>query len=256
MKSKTPLRKDLSDILAPFIAAMTFPIDFEVAAFDGAIDEAKYNSADYKILKNICNPHHAQPNFDVTIGGKPYTIDNYKLVGNKYRLYLRGTDAISVNSFELYKPKFLHGTVMAVSAETVDNKDVPIKSVVPFIFLIEEYKETFDDGWKSAIHRESQVQILFLTEEDITGKDTDTLKHNATEPMSRLVVDFIDMLKSHPECFFIDESFRNTDLKKTKLSVHVANKGYEGKQYFGNKFSGREMQTTLFIKKEYSLCEC
>ena len=251
---KKPRPKDLSDILKPLIEAMTFPIKFEVASYDSNIDDGKFATG-YKILKNICDIHHAQPNFDIVIGGKTYTIADYKLDGNKYRLYLIGADAINVTSFELYKPKFLHGTVMAVSAETVDNKNVSLKSIVPFIFLIEEYKETFEEDWKNPIHRESQVQILFLTEEDITGKDTDTLKHNATEPMSRLYWDFVDMLREHPEVFYT-EDLRHTDLKKTKLAVFVNGKGYENKQYFGNKFSGREMQTTLKIKREASLCEC
>lgn len=230
--------KFLHELLAALVENVNFVISYETVTNNG---DGTFT------LNEICDFHHAQPGMSVTIGGKSYVIVDYDTTAKT--LQVKGTDTISVLTFDLYEPKFFHGTPIQQETELTKIKT---SDKTPMIYLIEPYKQVFDTDALSAIDRTVDCSICFLTQADISRWLTEDFYHNSITPMKNLFEDFLIILKESN--LFYSALQKASPVYHTKFGINLK-AGGTNQLLFSEKLSGLAVDISLQIYKDDS-CGC
>lgn len=219
-------QKLLPEILSDIVQSMLFPIKYKTSVdnLDGTYT-----------LGGICDIRHLQPGFTVTIDGVDFEVKDYLgTVGNWYIVLHAGTNSLPapMNTFNLYKPFFFHGTPIEQQNELTL---IPLSAKIPMIYLIEPYVSEDDYSAESSIYTRAKPTLAFLTEAVIKKQETADLYHNAVEPMNRLRQDFIRAVE-------VSNLFYTNQLKTNpkffaKFGINIQDAGSK-KQYFADNLSG------------------
>lgn len=232
----------LPDILAEIVAAMIFPI-----TFTSSVD----NTDGTYTLGSICDIHHAQPGFTVTINSHDFIISDYEQANDKtWNLILQaGTEALpDPQTFNLYTPYFLNGTPLEQNAELIKT---PLDIKTPLITLLEPYDTNEDDSPLSSIGMRPEPLMVFLTQSDYANWLTVDYYHNAINPMNRLRQDFIDAIKAS-NLFFTDK-LKTKPMFWARFGKNVKDRGTD-KYLFTEAFSGCSDMIKFEIYKEEGCC--
>lgn len=223
---------------------MTFPVEYKSAT----------STSTSVILDGICDIRHIQPGKVVTIDSVVYRVVSYAAVGSNFRVTLSKTSAQPAppdsGTFELYLPKFFHGTPMQQEVELKHIKDNQAKT--PMIYLMEPYTSDIDNSWESSIYSRTNVTLCFLAEADINKLMTNDLQYNAVKPMYNLCQDFVaQMIESR--MFYTDE-LKYKITPHTKFGINVKDAGTK-KTIFTENLSGVSLDIRLELYCDQSCCQ-
>lgn len=230
--------KFLHTILSEITAGMSFPVSY---------DSVTDNAGDSFTLNGVCDFHHVQPGFTVTIGGHDYLIVDYDATAKT--ITVEGTDPLSALTFNLYKPIFVHGTPMQQEAEL---KKISLSVKTPMIYLMEPYHTENDYTALTSIDQRCDFTLCFLTQADIPKWLTKDFYHKSITPMKSLMEDTIQAL--------VDSNlFYNVKQKAepkfyTKFGINIKEQGTK-QPYFSENLSGVGVDLHLEIYA-VQVCEC
>ena len=122
-----PYKESLIDIIRAVVQDMSFPVTIKSVSNSGNI---------YTIT--TCDIYHAQPEFELIIGGQKYVI---KEITAPDTIKVEGLSPIVVTTFDVYEPFFFHGTPIQQGVELIQDKKADNKT--PMIWLYEQFTETF-----------------------------------------------------------------------------------------------------------------
>lgn len=231
--------KPIEDILSDTISSMSFPVSIYKIAFAGNT---------YTL--NVDDVYHAQVGEQniVTIGGNPYTITSVaygdRECDNSFDVLTvedtQGSGAISVDSFNMYAPFFIYGTLTETGTELpTDNSQC-----TPMIFLRldETLDETFHEDPADPHERDTACELAFLTQ-GVYEEKTQQLLDGGVTPMRRLMANFFEALKAEVKTY---ETYDFNPKAKYYTKVYVRD---SKKQLWSNKLSGVWDRVTLKILK-------
>jgi len=236
-------QRTLPDILNELIEDASFIIEYKFATDNG---DGTYT------LAGVCDIHHIQPGFFVTIGGLKYRVKDYIKVSGILTIVLEaGIHPLPAapGSFELYKPFFFHGTPMM---EEVELKKVSsLSKKTPMIYLPEPFRTKMDHTFNSSIDRRCDFTLCFLTQADIPKWLTKDFYHDAINPMNNLVQDFFSLLENSP--LFYTTLQKGESTFYAKFGINIKELGTK-KLYFSENLSGVGVDLRLEIYKEEHCC--
>jgi hypothetical protein len=149
----------------------------------------------YKLF--LCDTKWATQGFPTTIQGNQYKII---ALDPNVSITVSGTVLPTIGSFNLYAPKFLHGTIKV--AEEGLNKKASNGSLLsidkmPLIWLHEPIDERISYDDENPIYRFSNCDIYFLVDANISKWEQDDHYKQAIKPVRQLISGFMDaMMKS------------------------------------------------------------
>lgn len=185
-------------------------------------------------------------NRKITIGITEYTIT--ELVPN-VSIKIKGIGAPSASSFDIYPPILMHGTIIATKIEL--NKKILSTDKFPLIYLHEITDENMDFPAESAIDKESDCDIHFLTDADFTNWAQAGHDQWAIKPMRNLLNSFENALKSS-NIVGVYQGGRVLD--HAKWGVYITDAGHT-KDIFSENLSGCQLKCTIPFRKDLS-CNC
>lgn len=222
---------------------MTFPVEYNSISSD----------ASSVTLHGICDIRHIQPERIVTINSVNYPVVSYAAVGSNFTITLGKTDQVDPpdsGTFELYVPKFFHGTPVKQENELKEIQDQRLKT--PMIYLMEPFTSDIDNSWESSIYSRTPVTICFLTEADVDNSVTDELHYNAVKPMYNLCQDFVAQM-IEARMFYTDElQYKITH--HAKFGINVRNFGTK-ETLFTENLSGVSLDIRLELYCDQSCCQ-
>ncbi len=239
-------QKTLSEVLAPLIASLVFPIDY--------ITAVNNNDGTYT-LTGICDIHHTQPGATVRIGGADFVVADYVASGSKWNIILKEEDGAVLpalpsapGTFNLYTPYFFHGTPIRKEKELIDT---PLDKKTPMIYLMEPYKTELDFSPESAVDRRCNATLCFLTQADVANWLTDDFHHKAINPMYNLLQDFIQgMIDSNQFCTVRQKA---SPKFHAEFGINIKEAGAK-KPIFSQNLSGVSVDIFFEIYMEESCC--
>jgi hypothetical protein len=226
-------KREFTDILNTLISSMSFPvvINTSVVNLDGSITLA------------CDNIYFAQVGFDVTINAIVYRITAIDQANES--ITITGTGVVNDgDTFNMYTPHFFHGTPIATTQELKSELNASAKT--PMIWLWENFTEDFYDEF-SALERDVDCELYFLTQADFDGWETSDAYTNAIKPMKRLVDLFIEAINTDTANFYFNSS-RYKSENYSKFGVFIREKG-SSRNLFADKLSGVGVDFTLIINK-------
>lgn len=218
---------------------MTYTIEFASASDNG---DGTYT------LTEICDFHHIQPLDDVIIDDNPYIVTDYD--EDARTLSLSGTESISVTSFTINGPLFIHGTPIEENNELNKIQDQSIKSKL--IYLMEPYDTIDDYPLDSAIDRRCKFTLCFLANADMNNNLTDDFYHKAIRAMKNLMEDVLDKLDDSN--LFSPAKRSDSPRFYPRFGINIKDSGTK-KLYFSENLSGLAIDILLEIDKDES-CSC
>lgn len=146
-------------------------------------------------------------------------------------------------SFDIYAPKFHHGTVL--EEQQVLNLITNSLNKLPLIWLKERVRERFEPDETLRLDRESDCDIYFLIDcnmEDWLRLDFDNY---TIKPMRSLVAAFMDVLYDAPN---VSRDYQYEVTDDAKFGRYQDDKG-NTKKIFGDALSGSFLKITIpFLK--------
>lgn len=237
-------RVDTIDIIGSVVAAMQFPMQITSVT---EIEPGKY-------ILTVCDIRYAQAGFTVTIGGNDYKIILVNPFTNQ--IIVSGTVAITVYTFDLYRPHYFHGTPIAMNVELDKKKQATDKT--PMIWLMEQFKDRYSPQSNDPIEREIECKIFFLSTGNSMKWTIDQSYTLGVLPMSRLQQHFELQLREMTNLFAIDttstQKFEYDTRNYHAFGVYVMNKGMLEAQWVDN-LSGVEMSIPSLKVFHDGLCD-
>lgn len=233
--------RDLADILDEVLNLATYPVKITAVNNVGNNQEL-----------TVCDVRHAQAGYKVTINLIEYTI--YSVDETTLKIVITGlANPIAVQTFNLYKPKFFHGTE-AETGNTLEQKGDYLEKT-PMVWLRENYKETFLPTG-SRLGRESEVELYFLSWVDYS-KQVDGRMADAVKPMRRLMQAVWEHFRASTKYFELQaDKYDTFEVENfTKLGVYAINKGI-AKALFMDNLAGPRLKCTLPIVRKISCTTC
>lgn len=226
-------KREFTDILNTLISSMSFPVVINTATDN--------NDGTFTL---VCDDiYFAQPGFAVTINAVSYTIDS--IDQSTETLVVTGVGAItSGDTFNMYTPYFYHGTPIATGQELQNQQNASAKT--PMIWLWENFTEDYYDEF-SALERDVDCELFFLTQADFELWETEDAYANAIKPMKRLADLFIEAINSDTANFYFNAS-RYKSENYSKFGVFIRDKG-TSKNLFADKLSGVGIDFKFIINK-------
>jgi hypothetical protein len=175
----------------------------------------------------------------MVIGGNNYVITQ---VNFPNEIIATGTTPITVKTFELYRPKYYHGTAISMNTELDKKKQATDKT--PMIWLMEQFVDTFQTATNNPIERKCKLQIFFLSTGNSQQWTTEEAYKWGILPMQRLQKSFELQLQKMDNIFVTDAPPLQPltyDLKNYhQFGVYIVNKGMPTALWVEN-LSGVEM---------------
>ena len=194
-----------------------------------------------------CDVKWAQAGFPLTIGGVIYKIASVDY--SKNIIVVIGPSAITAKQFLLYRPYFFSGTPIDTGTDLAKEADQSKKT--PMIWLLETFKEKFNENKEEEEERRSPVRLFFLTQSDLT-KRPEALNNEYVIPTTRLKDAFIKSLEGCFSRFNTQElSYETTYFPK--FGVYITDKGAKEKLW-ADDLSGCEIDPELILYKLNQCC--
>lgn len=192
---------------------------------------------------------HLQENFPLTIGVNSYTI---KTVTKDASIVLTGSVLPNVTSFEVYAPRYYHGTVIKAKGEIETGVNAHnIYDRTPFIYLKEIVSDRVNSKYKvSPFDKETSLQIYFLTQSKLHDWKTTDHYEKSIYPMANLVNNFINTLYNSKHIGRFEDY---ETINHVNFGVYVTDKG-NTKSIFSDYLSGVELNITLPFRKQKLAC--
>ena len=242
-------RQSAIDIIRDIVEGLTFPV---------TIITATNNGGGLHTLE-VCDMYHAQPGFQVTIGGKTYTITEVVpatqpncAASTSDTLTVSGASTnITATTFNLYTPFFFHGTPIAQGAEL--SQVTQAKNKTPMVWVNDGTLEWTDSN-DPTLNKERDIKcdLYCLTQGDPEKWVTDDAWEKAINPMERLRERIMVQLNAMPWRFEVEQ--RDELVKPfAKFGVFLSNRGME-KSLWHDKLSGVGNAMTLGVNRLENEC--
>lgn len=216
----------------------------ELLEFTVGITEVTDNE-DGTFTIETCNTYHLQPGFYVTIGESEYLIES---VTRNAEIVVSGTEPITDPTFVAYTPYYYHGTPVQVSRELTEINIASDKT--PMVYLNEEIRERYF-GKDSAVDREVECRLFFLTQCDFENWLTADYHNFAINPMRELALEFVELCHRSK----LIGKFAEYTIE-TRQRVGIVTSG-SGKKNFANAhLSGVELRINLPVNRLQNTCPC
>jgi PKD repeat protein len=183
--------------------------------------------------------------YNVTINSVDYLIVD--LMPNEW-IEVEGVSIPTATQFNIYSPFFVHGNILAQNQ--LMNLIPNSQDKLPMIWLHEKTKEKFNNDPLSYIDRESDLELYFLIDNNITDWLQLEEDRYALKPMRNLINAFVDACNDYP---LILRPFDYDVSDAPKFGSYVDSKG-NVKQIFKDRVSGSEFKATITFIKD-SECE-
>lgn len=205
----------------------------------------------------VCDAYHAQPGFEVTIGGKTYEITEVTPGTNEAcsaRVYdvmkVRGTAAnITATTFDMYRPHFFYGTPMAEGTELAQENIAKNKTPMYWLRLDDFSDHVYPNDGLERRERDIKARIYPLTQADHEKWLTTQATNEAVKPMYRLAEILVRAIESRPERFDTDTFEYDIPAVYPKFGVISINRGVE-KSLWHDKLGGVELAMNLTVYKQ------
>lgn len=229
--------KLLHQVISEILSGTTYTVEFETSTDNG---DGTYT------LTGICDFHHLQTGFTVTIGGYDYTVSSFN--ADSGTMILSGNQTIIPTSFTLYKPKFFHGTPIQQHNELPEQ----MTDKVPMVYLIEPYDIKTSGDPLSNIASTVNCTLCFLTEADHDNSSTDDLYSSAVIPMKNLMEDVLNAFEQSNKFYTVEQS--ESIVYHSKFKITVREPGTK-KLFFSDNLSGVTAEIRLEVYDE-NICGC
>lgn len=232
--------------------SLTFPVEIMTAV----------NIGGGKHTLTVCDMYHAQPGFDVTIGGKTYKItDIIPSVSSECgsRAYdvmkVKGDAAnITATTFDMYPLFFFYGTPIAQGVELIQENKATSKTPMYWLRLDDISTKFYEDDLDV---RECDIDFTIypLTQSDHELWLTDRATKEAVTPMHRAAQLFVKGVKAKPERFKVDDMTWDIPEVFPKFGVISINRGVE-KSWWHDKLGGVALKMSLTVFKRFTCDDC
>lgn len=200
----------------------------------------------------VCDSRWATKGFPLTIQGNSYTIES---VEPDVSITVSGTVLPTVGTFELYRPKFYHGTVESTISDL--QRDVSGSKLstdkLPMIWLREPVDETISAQEVDAILRKSECTLYFAIDSDFGKETNDDIFKYQVKPMRKLAQGFFNSME-------LSGLIDNTDLQDFRMTDYAAvattmAKDGSVKNVFNMNLSGCKASPVIpFIRNQKNCC--
>lgn len=223
----TPKRSSIQ-IIADTVAALVFTV----------LIESVVDNMDGTFTLTVCDVFHSQIGYTVTIGDNDYRIVDMEA---PTMLKVSGTEAITVDSFQLYPPFFAYGT--PISNENDLSQENRADAKFPMVWMLIPFYDHFYTDPEMIYDREIKCKIYFLGQSDSTLKVTAQQYTDTVTPMHSLMETFIAKVRQ------LVGIYDSTDLEidtldYPKFGVFITEKG-NLKRKFADDLAGVELSITL-----------
>ena len=225
------------DLMSSVLDAMDFTVTIQNVVEDPA----------GTFTLTVCDVLHAEPGRRITIDGNRYTIAS---VDAPNTLVLSGEDAITAESFELYRPYFFFGTPIGTEDELEQEKNASNKT--PMIWMMLPFQDRPDENPESAFDRELDVRLFFLTQADHEKWLTPDANEKAIQPMRRLEERYWAKVKQMISRFNVDRTSSKIN-DYPKFGVYL--NGKSDKSLWADKLAGCESSITGLRIYHAGTCE-
>lgn len=241
------------DVIGSLISPMTFPVEILTASNLGA----------GKHSLEVCNMWHAQPGFEVTIGGKKYLIEDIEdsvsdECGTRTvdKIKVKGaTGNITAKTFDLYKPFFFYGTPMAEGTELSAVKSSKDKTPMYWLRLDDFSNHGYTNDGLERRERDIKFRIYPLSFSDHEKYTTEVAKKYVVDPMYRMAEVLIKAIENNPGRFDTDNFTWDIPAVFPKFGVISINRGVE-KALWHDKLGGVELNINLTVYRQNVCDEC
>lgn len=236
--------KSTYELLEPVISAMNLSVKIQTVVENSA--------GNYTIFS--CDTKWATVGFTISIQGNDFKI--ISVVPNFSITITGGLVAPVKGQFNLYVPKFYHGTIQATEADLNEktNNNLLSSDKLPMIWLHEPVDEVVDFQPKSAIERKSNCDLFFIIDANFSGWSNDDHYEQAIKPMRSLFLSFYEALKgSGIVNVNLIESFKINDLPR--FGRYTATSGAKTAIFAQYEMSGVKCNITLpFFRQSCPNC--
>ena len=239
--------KSTYELLIPVIAAIVGTV-----GISGVVDNGVDPVLGHTYTLSVCNSGWATKGFPLTIQGSQYLITN---VEPNISITVSGTVLPTVGAFELYRPKFYHGTVNSTAtdlARDVNNGQMGVDKL-PMIWLREPLESVVSLQDFDAVLRTSQCDLYFAISEDFAQYTNDDRFTYAVKPMKQLAQAFIDALNLSG----VVDPTNLKSLSETEYAIlgTVMQKDGSSKNVFNMNLSGYKMSISIpFVRNQGNCC--
>jgi hypothetical protein len=239
------IRKPISEIIGDLLS--TLPNTFKV----GMVVLVDANTTTFE----TCDPlwSYVSTATKVYNSANAFNITDITYSANKYTITLNGTGFNVDNATTLQRPSYFHGTTLATDKELLNNRNGNNKGEkYPILYLYEVLAEFFyTDKSKSALERESDLRLFFLSEANEKVWNTDEHYDNVINPMANLAHLF-NVHVDNQAGFHVDDRY--------KITYHANFGNYRTNGHFEKIFtdvplSGVEL-TNKITKRKFKDCLC
>ena len=241
------------DMIGSLIDSLTFPVKIRSVVNDGG----------GKHTITVCDMYHAQPGFEVTIGGKKYKIED-AIAGSQEACSARVYDvlkvkgdagSISATTFDMYRPFFFYGTPMAEGSELRQENIAKNKTPMLWLRLDDFSDHVYPNDGLERKERDIKARIYPLTQADHERWTTEQATKEAVKPMYRLAELLVKAIEARPERFDTDTFEYDIPAVYPKFGVISINRGVE-KSLWHDKLGGVELAINLTVYKQSFCDEC
>lgn len=237
------IEKSTYELLVPVIAAIKKTVYIKTVV---------ENSAGNYTITSSCTLW-ASVGFPITIGTEDYLIES--IIPDE-SIVIAGSVIPEESSFELYAPKFYHGTIRSteadLNAQTQDNLLAVDK--LPMIWLHEPTPERFMNDPAKAIDRYSLCSFYFMCPANFEGWTNEQHYGLAIKPMRNLIDAFIDAIaRSRTINDSLIEEFKVKDLPR--FGRYSGQDGNKTVMFSSHQMSGSSLEVELpFIRGSEKCC--
>lgn len=217
-----------------------------VEAIDCTINVDSITTSGNEVTIYTCNTLWVTYGYEITIG-----TDVYKVIDLQPNEWIKVKGATpTATSFQIYKPFFMHGTVLAQSE--VLNEIAMSTDKLPLIYFQEIATESHENDEESLIDRTTECNFYFLVDANFQDWAVQDHYRYAIRPMRNLLQAFVEALKAST---IITRDFKYSTLDHAKFGVYLNAQGHT-KMIFNDELSGTQMRTNLIIEKDYVCSDC
>lgn len=181
-----------------------------------------------------------------TIDGDDYLVSD--ITSNEWIDFTHDTATITVNEFDIDLPHYFYGTIRSANSELKEITNGWDK--LPMIYLHDPVEE-IAGGEMSLVDRESDCDLYFLAQNNISDWSNEQHEELAVVPMRNMLDAFITTLRSGTFALEPEDGFGERVYNRVRWGEDEVN-GYN-KQIFREQVSGVQLRITIpFLKS----CTC